>query len=126
MVLDYVTKQRECAFPRYLKQLRKQIRFRDQHHSEEHVNAPRVVPVSFPHSSSPPAPFFPVPHPVPGVATLLLKRRGSIIGSPGPAVFVFTTRLLCSKSKRRSAHPESGFRVSSFSVLSIRPFLVVC
>ncbi|KAJ1101043.1 hypothetical protein NDU88_006117 [Pleurodeles waltl] len=58
---------------------------------------------------------------VPGVATLLLKHGGSIIGSPGSAVFVFTTGLLCSKSQCRSARPESGFRVSSVSVLSIRP-----
>ncbi|KAJ1169085.1 hypothetical protein NDU88_000991 [Pleurodeles waltl] len=82
-------------------------------------------PPSSPPASRLPLLFSPYGTSVPGVATLLLKRGGSFIGSPGPAVFVFATGLLCSKFQRRPARPESGFRVFWASVLLIRPFLFV-
>ncbi|KAJ1099842.1 hypothetical protein NDU88_004937 [Pleurodeles waltl] len=100
-----------------------------------YMSGPHVVPVSFSLPSPVfftsrlplPASFFPRPvcASVPEVATLLLKRGGSIIGSPGPAVFGVTTGLLRSRIQRRSARPEGGLRGSSVSVLSIRPVLSV-
>ncbi|KAJ1193764.1 hypothetical protein NDU88_003060 [Pleurodeles waltl] len=81
---------------------------------------------SLPHSSSPPTYRFPAPFParasVPGVATtLLLKRGGSSVGSPGPAVFGYSLGFLRSRLPRRHTRPDGGFHDTLLRVLSIRP-----